>query len=165
MFHLHTAQIAGNPPHFIDASFNVFSDSNGFSSMNFSGTLTTDLAKMVSLIEVKGRIKEDKEVYDSLMFKATVDLCNIGRGITGNNVIRLLQERLEKYSNFRLVCPVNKTKFYATNFPMIEDKYFPSFVLGKNRKWELTATTNGKLKNAKSQVNLFVIRIYGEVVN
>lgn len=132
--------------------------------MNFSGTLTTDLAKMVSLLEVKGRTREDIEVYDSILFKGTIDLCNIGRGITANKMIRTLQESFEKYSNFRLACPVNKTVFYATNFPVFEDKYLPTFILGKDRKFELAATANGKLKNAKSQVNLFVMKLYGELL-
>jgi hypothetical protein len=157
-----TCQILSNPKYSLNVTMRVFNDSDQTSRLNASAFLKNDLKKMVVGVALKGRNPGDLE-YTITRFQGSIDLCNVQKGVMGNFLIKATAPIIEKYSNFKLECHVNKGFYYAENLPSFDLKSIPQFILRANPSersdFELLVIMKGKVN--KKLEHLITAKIYG----
>lgn len=158
------AQFNINPIYASNFSFVTFNDSQGDSRFNMSGYQTCDLLKVMNSGELVGKSNAASKDYDRKLLKINLNTCNVSKGLFGNFIIRMISDNLEKHSNYRFVCPQKKNFYYAINFPVVDDKYFPTQLLGHSFYWRVSFIFKGKVPNVRSLVHLFSIRLDGHTV-
>lgn len=162
--YLHSLNFTVNPSFGANVSMSVFNDTSGVSCFNMSGVLLVDLKKIVFSADVKSS-DDDGISYNNQIMKANADVCTIFKGIVGNFIIRLMTDSVEKYSNLKIQCPMKAKSLYISNFPMVDDTFFPPLLLGRIRKWEISAAVKAATGNVRTLNPVFNIKIRGEVVH
>lgn len=109
------------------------------------------------------RRKGKELVFNKLQLPRTLRL--ILQGIFGNFIIKVVSDNLEKYSNYRFDCPQKKGDFYVYNFPILDDKNFPPFLLRATGKVEVSSVIKAKIENVKQTVHMFTLKFYGAIFN
>lgn len=104
---------------------------------------------------------------EEIGYKASVNTCNVANGIFGNFFIRVAMENMKNHSNFQFECPHKKSFIYLTNFPIIQLRDIPSFILAaygkKIWKWQLTLVVKGKVSKKKQPfIHLSTVQFYGQ---
>jgi len=136
--------------------------------VNTSGTLNTEMLKYVVKFESRLQNKRTLE-YDQLFMRGTIDSCKVQEGVIGNFIVKLIVDRLDKYSNYKFECP-QKTGFYhVTNFPIVENfDDLPPFVaalLGESRRSKHSGTIMAKFRGIPKPVLLAYAEAYASYVS
>lgn len=152
-----------NPIYTSNFSFVTFNDSQGESRFNMSGYQKCDLLKVIVSGELVGKSNTTSKDYDQKLLNINVDTCKASKGIFGNFLVRMIADNLEKHSNYRFACPQKKNFFYATNFPVVDDKFFPSQLFRVQQFFRASFIFKGKLPNVKSLVHIFSVSIDGHI--
>lgn len=153
-----------DPKYVSDAKLVVFNDTNGISRFNWTGNQLVDMLLVVTEVEIKGKTDKQSNNYDKMMFKASVDNCDISKNVVGNFVTKWISTHLDQYSNYKFECPLKKGFLYAVNFPVFEDKFIPYAVTGFAGRFVLAATIKAKVEGVESFVHITTTKIYGKAV-
>lgn len=144
-------------------SLNVFNDSE-VSCVNATAHLKVELLKSMTSFVLSGKTKEDMTGYDHVFAKGIVDTCKVSQGIFSNLIVQLLAGSISQYSNFKFECPHKSGHYYVNSFPFDTLDKFPSYIIGRNRKWQVIATIKGKVLNIKSLVQVLTLKFQGELL-
>lgn len=118
---------------------------------------------MSSVMTLYGKTNENSKSYDHTWLRAAFNLCHDEHLGVGNFVKDLILKSFHKYSSISFVCPVKVGPFYLKNFGLEFDE-IPSFLLGRNRSWELIVVTKGKTSNMKSLLQMSKIKFFGATI-
>lgn len=144
-----------DPRYLTNFTFAVFNDSNGLMRMNISGTTKIEVLKFMISFEVNIQNKKTLE-FDQPLLKGSVDSCKLQNGVLGNFIVKIMMNRLHKYSNYKFECPQKPGIYHLSNYPLLEDSdKFPLFVeplLGQSNKGKLKTVLRGKIARTKTPV-------------
>lgn len=152
-----------NPAYGSNVTMSVFNDTSGLSCFNMSGVLLVDLKKIFFSADIKS--SDDGISYNKSIMKANVDVCTIFKGIVGNFIIRLITDSIDKYSNFKIQCPMEAKSLYISKFPMVDDTFFPPLLLGRIGKWEISAAVKAATGNVRTLNSVLSVKLRGEVAH
>lgn len=110
-----------------------------------------------------GKSNENRKEYDENFLRSSCDFCKNATGTFTNFIVKIFEENLEAYSNYRIECPLRRGFRQVTNFPMVV-KGIPSFMLNVVKKeWECTLTLKAKIEKRKMMETIFILKIFGEI--
>lgn len=153
-----------DPKYVSDGNLVVFNDTNGISRFNWTGNQLVDFVVVVSEIEIKGKTDKQSNNYDKILFKGSIDNCDISKGAIGNFVAQWISTHVDKYSNYKFECPLKKGFLYAVNFPVFEDKFIPYAVIGFAGRFVMAVVIKAKVEGVEGLVHVTSTRIYGKAV-
>lgn len=142
----------------------VFNGSDGVSRFNWTGTILTDLEKMVISFEIRGKTDQNSLAYDKLHLKGSVDTCEMSNGPVGNLIAKMGMSRTNKFTNFKMECPHKKGLYYAVNYPVPDDKFIPYAITNAAGKFEVTSVNSGKVAGVEGMVHISTTKLYGTAV-
>lgn len=100
--------------------------------------------------------------YDRELYKGNVDGCNISKRILGNVAIKLVAVNLEKYSNYKFICPQSKGLYYARNFPLMDAEIVK--IMSGIRNLQLCVIVKGKVgEKTKPMVHALTLKLFYEL--
>jgi Protein of unknown function (DUF1091) len=135
-----------NPDVFEHCSFKVYNDSNGLSRSNISVLLKKELIGM--LISYSIKLKTNSREYDFLFNQGTADVCNVGRGVIGNMLIKYFRDVVtNETSNYEFKCPQPPGFLYFNNIPTMDVRHIPRMT--SRQEWEFTCVLRTKTKGSK----------------
>lgn len=112
-----------------------------------------------------GKSKQDGKEFDKLVLRGNIDTCNINKGMLGSFMQAVLRDQMMQHSNYHFGCPAKKGNYYAINLPPINEKLFPTYILGVSGEFQLKLTLKGKNENSKGMIQLITSNILMVIVN
>lgn len=150
-------------------NFSVFNDSSGMSFYNLSFTTKKDFAVFMVCFEMN--IKSEKHIrdYDVRVSQVNLNVCNLNKmNLIVSSTVNYIVGKIERYSNFRLQCPLKKGDFYIKNSPAPDEgktiavsKFFAEFFFSQ---WQVTITVRMKLTEKSAAARGFGIKVRGTTV-
>lgn len=132
--------------------------------MNWTGTILTDVEKIVVAYEIRGKTDQQSTEYDKLHLKGTIDTCDMSKGPVGNLITKMGLTKPSKFTNFKLECPYKKGFYYAVNFPVPDDKFIPYAISNAAGKFEVTSVNRGKVAGVEGMVHISTTKVFGTAV-
>jgi len=139
-------------------TFLVFNNSNGESMLNSTGTLLKDLKQVTLSYRLSPAAVSDHNVHNIIQGK--IDPCKVQKGMFRGFMVRIIQESLSKYSNYKLQCSLARGFYYFTNMK-IDDSNLPLHFLGQQIKFAFQYAIKGKISNQKAMVEVYKFKING----
>lgn len=155
--YFYSVNFMANPKYVENFVVSIRNDSKGISRANLSGTLLSDLVRATALIIVKAGFEYSKDPEYTLV-RATVDTCQIAKGVIGNFLVKMVTDQLDQYSNYKFECPQKQGYYHVTDFPAVDDKYIPHFLIGKSGYGEIFFDVKTKVGSEKKMVKIFTIK-------
>lgn len=151
--------VFNNNAELVTGSVSVFNDSEGVSRLNATMLVKKEMKSLVINYEV--RLRTISREYDFVFNKATIDFCNVARGVMGSMFIKYLKENSnENTTNCDFTCPFPAKTLYWRNFPIILPKYLPRG-FGSKHDFEFVCNVKTKFNGTKKLVQFGSLKTTG----
>jgi len=148
-----------NPSLIANMTASVFNDSNGDSRINYTTTLLVDLARNLVIFS----IAPPENQNPNNVVQGNFDPCKVSKGVLGGFVVKMIQDSLDKYSNYKFGCGMKKGIYYGANFN-VDDSMMPLHFFGQKLRFVADFNIKAKTTKQKSFVQVFALKVNGIVV-
>lgn len=143
----------------------AFNDTDGIVQINATVMFIQPVLAFISIVTIKAKGISDKN-YDRLIFKTSLNHCNVQKGVIGSFLVKTLVEKLKDYSNFTFECPQPVGFYYCSNFQLdvfLFDFPRPLFktLMRDSPMWETVVETKGKVGKSRPLVLITSWKAYG----
>lgn len=160
-----TSQVASNPQFISELQIETFKSGDGNNRMNMSFNVLKDIKKAIAYITIKSQTNKKQNDYDREVFKGQIDFCKASQGIVGNFFTKMLSDGLGEHSNYQFMCATKARFYHFSNFPLVNENAFPSFMPKElYGRFVIFTKVQGKMSNNKPFVMLITINMFGELV-
>lgn len=157
-------EFKANPKMYSQFSAVIFNDTNGDIYINATTMQSVEYLKGIMSFTVVGRADAKNTSSERLLFKGTINSCNLSKGIFGNIVSKIVNDLFQRCSNIRIACPQPKGFYYLSNCRLDVERFIPPVLwVTFNRYWEFDATMKVKLHRNKPMEHFFSTKIKGDV--
>jgi len=154
-------KFTSNPSLIANMTASVFNNSDGDSKANFSSTILVDFMKALILYRITPPNFNEQDTNN--IIQGSFDPCKVSKGVFGGFIIKMLQQSMEKYSNYRFGCGLKKGFYYTANFNL-DDSLLPLHIFGQQLKFVGDFNVKVKTTKQKSMVEAFTIKVTGIAV-
>jgi Protein of unknown function (DUF1091) len=138
----------------------VFNNSEGLSLFNVSVFIKKQMENMLWSFAFTQRTTGRE--YDRVIYKGTINICNVQKGILGNVIVTYFKDNLTpEVSNYKFQCPQPAGEVWIHNFPAMDLKNFPRIpMLSAREDLEFTSTLRAKFDDVKGLAFVLSTKLY-----
>lgn len=146
------------------ANFTILlaNSTKGSTTMNISVEIHQDLLQIPVYVRFGIPADKNDKEYSKTILKVTINYCRMVEGVAADFVSRMLLDDLRNVSNIPFKCPFPKGLYKFTDY-VLNDKFFPSYLLSQDINYLTTAKIMAKVAGQKSLVMLFNTKTYGTI--
>lgn len=99
--------------------------------VKFTNTNSAQIQISDNIFQIKiiiGSSDGGKLVQEAAAVNTVVNYCKIDPSVSGNFLLKIILEKIKRYSNFTFKCPLQKGFYHLKNYP-VSDQNFPKFLV------------------------------------
>lgn len=170
--------VYNNDPNNANVSANVWTKGD-HSFLNVTAESFVDVEKILLSIVFAITRTENEKIVENVLMRTTLNTCKINEGNRGNFIVKMMMDEIDRTADFKFTCPFPKVfivmnyfifqhfiffqkVFHFTNFTPRE-RHLPLFLISDNNMYSMVLRFDGKLVGVKKVVNLFTLKLSGEL--